>query len=168
MNDGSSELPLENAPSSGASAFNDSAEPSVADTSGTAAIELPRIVRALRHRDFRLFWFGNFLSNIGTWMQNVAQGWLILQLTNSPFWLGLVGFASSIPILFFALIGGVIADHVNNRKLLIGTQSVMMISAFLMAALAFTNVIRPYQIVLLALLTGIAMSLNTPSYQALV
>jgi MFS family permease len=132
------------------------------------AREVPRIARALRHPDFRLFWAGNFLSNIGTWMQNVAQGWLVLQLTNSAFWLGLVGFASTIPILFFALIGGVIADHVNNRKLLIVTQSVMMFSAFMMAGLAWTHVITPKEIALLALLTGLAMSLNTPSYQALV
>jgi MFS family permease len=134
----------------------------------TAVLEVPRIARALRHRDFRLFWGGNFLSNIGTWMQNVAQGWLVLTLTNSAFWLGIVGFASSIPILFFALIGGVIADHVNNRKLLIGTQSAMMISAFAMAALAYTHHINKEGITLLALATGIAMSLNTPSYQALV
>lgn len=130
--------------------------------------EGPRIARALRHSDFRLFWAGNFTSNIGTWMQNVAQGWLVLQLTNSAFWLGLVGFAATIPILFFALIGGVIADHVNNRKLLIVTQSIMMLSAFMMAALAWTHNISPREIALLALLTGLAMSLNTPSYQALV
>src|SRR5262244_2801100 len=119
----------------------------VSDTTATTAIELPRILSALRHRDFRLFWAGNFLSNIGTWMQNVALGWLVLSLTNSAFWLGLVGFASSIPILLFALIGGVIADHVNNRKLLMGTQSVMMISAFTMAALTYTKVIGPWGIV---------------------
>jgi len=144
------------------------AEGEISDATGTSAIALPRIVRALRHRDFRFFWAGNFLSNVGTWMQNVAQGWLVLQLTNSAFWLGLVGFASTIPILLFALIGGVIADHVDNRKLLIVTQSTMMVSAFVMSALAFAKVIRPYEIVLLALLTGLAMALNTPSYQAMV
>ena len=67
-----------------------------ADGSGTA---LPQVVRALRNPNFRLFWSGNFLSNIGTWMQNVAQGWLVLMLTNSAFWLGVVGFAGSIPFL---------------------------------------------------------------------
>src|SRR5262244_3139825 len=111
----------------------------VSDTTATTAIELPRILSALRHRDFRLFWAGNFLSNVGTWMQNVAQGWLVLQLTNSAFWLGLVGFASTVPILLFALIGGVIADHVNNRKLLMVTQSLMMVAAFMMAILASTK-----------------------------
>jgi len=140
----------------------------VSDTTATTAVELPRILSALRHRDFRLFWAGNFLSNVGTWMQNVAQGWLVLQLTNSAFWLGFVGFASTAPILLFALIGGVIADHVNNRKLLMVTQSLMMVSAFIMAILAYFKAINPWEIVALALLTGTAMALNTPSYQALV
>src|SRR6516164_1419813 len=129
----------------------------VSDTTATTAIELPRILSALRHRDFRLFWAGNFLSNVGTWMQNVAQGWLVLQLTNSAFWLGLVGFASTAPILLFALIGGVIADHVNNRKLLMATQSLMMVSAFIMAILASAKLINAQEIAWLAFLTGIAM-----------
>ena len=94
------------------------------------ASRLPQIVRALRNPNFRLFWSGNFLSNIGTWMQNVAQGWLVLLLTNSAFWLGVVGFAGSIPFLFFTLFGGVIADRVDKRRLLIVTQSVMMVLAF--------------------------------------
>ncbi|HKD79284.1 MAG TPA: MFS transporter [Candidatus Angelobacter sp.] len=138
------------------------------EADATSVIEIPRLARALRHRDFRLFWTGNFLSNIGTWMQNIAQGWLVLKLTNSAFWLGVVGFSSSIPILFFALIGGVIADHVNKRKLLMITQSAMMIFAFTLAALTWLHHIDVYTIVLLALGTGIAMSLNTPGYQALV
>src|SRR6476646_9332714 len=133
-----------------------------------SAPSLQRMASALRHEDFRLFWAGNFLSNIGTWMQNVAQGWLVLQLTNSAFWLGVVGFAASFPILLFALIGGVIADHMNKRKLLMMTQSAMMVFAFTMAALAWFKVINVHEIVFLALGTGIAMSLNTPTYQALV
>jgi MFS family permease len=151
-----------------ADAVDGLAHGAVTDAAETTVIEIPRLARALRHRDFRLFWTGNFLSNIGTWMQNIAQGWLVLKLTNSAFWLGVVGFASSIPILLFALIGGVIADHMNKRKLLMVTQSAMMIFAFIMAALAFFHVIKVYQIVLLAFGTGIAMSLNTPTYQALV
>jgi MFS family permease len=140
----------------------------VTDAAEATVIEIPRIARALRHRDFRLFWTGNFLSNIGTWMQNIAQGWLVLQLTNSAFWLGLVGFAASFPILLFALVGGVIADHVNKRKMLMVTQSAMMTFAFIMAALAYFKIINVNEIIFLALGTGIAMSLNTPTYQALV
>ncbi|HYL93243.1 MAG TPA: MFS transporter [Alphaproteobacteria bacterium] len=133
-----------------------------------ASTQLPHFAVALRHRDFRLFWSGNFLSNIGTWMQNVAQGWLVLQITNSAFWLGVVGFASTIPFLLFALVGGVIADHVDKRKLLLVTQSVMMVIAFTMAALAYWKVIRIWEIGLLGMGTGIAMALNTPGYQVLV
>src|SRR2546426_6790229 len=85
--------------------------------------------RALRHPEFRLFWTGNFISNIGSWMQNVAQGWLVLQLTNSPLWLGLVGFAQQGPALVFSLLGGVIADPASRRRLLMVTQTTMMLMA---------------------------------------
>lgn len=129
---------------------------------------LPQIVRALRNPNFRLFWGGNFLSNVGTWMQNVAQGWLVLVLTNSPFWLGVVGFAGSIPFLFFTLFGGVIADRVDKRRLLLVTQTVMMILAFLLAGLAYWKVITVWEVTVIAFLNGVAMSMNAPSYQALV
>jgi MFS family permease len=145
------------------------------------AIEMPRVIRALRNRNFRYFWIGNFLSNIGTWMQSVAQGWLVLELASkappeifgsvgqrSAFWLGLVAFAASAPMLAFTLIGGVIADRVDKRRLLIRTQSVMMLSALAMSGLSFAKVINIPEIVLLAFLTGTAMSLNMPGYQALV
>jgi len=125
-------------------------------------------VRALRNPNFRLFWSGNFLSNIGTWMQNVAQGWLVLSLTGSAFWLGVVGFAGSIPFLIFTLFGGVVADRVNKRRLLLVTQSAMMILAFALAALAWLKIITVWEVVVLAFLNGMAMAMNAPSYQALV
>ncbi|HET6169966.1 MAG TPA: MFS transporter, partial [Terracidiphilus sp.] len=126
------------------------------------------MVRALRNPNFRLFWSGNFLSNIGTWMQNVAQGWLVLLLTNSAFWLGVVGFAGSIPFLFFTLFGGVIADRVDKRRLLMVTQTVMMVLAFVLAALAGLKVITVWEVAMIAFLNGTAMAMNAPSYQALV
>jgi predicted MFS family arabinose efflux permease len=130
---------------------------------------LPPVIRALRNRNFRLFWSGNFLSNIGTWMQNVAQGWLVLTLTNnSAFWLGVVGFAGSIPFLFITLFGGVVADRVNKRRLLLWTQSAMMILAFLLAALAFWKVVTVWEVALIAFLNGVAQAMNQPSYQAMV
>ncbi len=132
------------------------------------ANRLPQVVRALRNPNFRLFWSGNFLSNIGTWMQNVAQGWLVLVLTNSAFWLGVVGFAGSIPFLFFTLFGGVIADRVDKRRLLIVTQSVMMVLAFVLAGLAWFKVITVWEVAVIAFMNGMAMSMNAPSYQALV
>jgi MFS family permease len=129
---------------------------------------MPPVLRALRNHDYRYFWLGNFLSNIGTWMQNVALGWLVLDLSNSAFWLGVVGFASSAPMLVFSLLGGVIADRMDRRRMLIRTQSAMMLFAFVLAALSYAKVITVPQIVVLALLTGVAMSLNMPAYQALV
>ena len=132
------------------------------------AKEWPAIVRALRNPNFRLFWSGNFASNIGTWMQNVAQGWLVLTLTDSAFWLGVVGFAAAIPFLIFMLFGGVIADRVDKRRLLLVTQTVMMVLAFILAALAYFKVITVWEVVLLAFLNGTAMAMNNPSYQAMV
>jgi MFS family permease len=129
---------------------------------------VPQVVRALRNPNFRLFWSGNFLSNIGTWMQNVAQGWLVLTLTNSAFWLGVVGFAGSIPFLFVTLFGGVIADRVDKRRLLLVTQTVMMILAFALAGLAWLKIITVWEIAAIAFLNGVAMSMNAPSYQAMV
>ena len=147
-------------------------EPLGADSGDAAAVGqalgFPPIIRALRNPNFRIFWSGNFLSNIGTWMQNVAQGWLVLVLTNSPFWLGVVGFAGSIPFLFFTLFGGVIADRVNKRRLLLVTQTVMMVLAFLLAALAYLKIITVWELVVIAFLNGMALAMNQPSYQALV
>jgi MFS family permease len=129
----------------------------------------PQVARALRNYDFRMFWSGNFLSNIGTWMQNVAQSWLVLTLTaNSAFWLGVVSFAGSIPFLLFTLFGGVVADRVDKRRLLLVTQSIMMVLAFILATLTWLKVITVWELVVLAFLNGMAMAMNAPSYQALV
>jgi MFS family permease len=137
-------------------------------SAGPTDTQLPKAVRALRNPNFRLFWSGNFLSNIGTWMQNVAQGWLVLLLTNSAFWLGVVGFAGSIPFLLFTLFGGVIADRADKRRLLLVTQTIMMLLAFLLAGLAWFKVITVWEVAAIAFLNGVAMSMNAPSYQAMV
>lgn len=128
----------------------------------------PSIVRALRNEDYRLFWGGCLLSNIGTWMENVAKGWLVLELSNSSFWLGMVGFAASFPFLLFTLFGGVIADRVSKRHLLIGTQTAQMVFAFVLAVLTYFKVITIGQLALLSFLNGISNALNAPAYQALV
>ncbi len=130
--------------------------------------DFPRAIRALRNRNFRLFWTGNFLSNIGTWMQNVAQGWLVLTLTNSSFWLGVVGFASSIPFLIFTLFGGVVADRMNKRRLLMMTQTAMMVLAFVLAGLTYFKLINVWGVAAIAFANGVALAMNAPSYQALV
>ena len=102
-------------------------------------------------------------------MQNVAQSWLVLTLTaNSAFWLGVVGFAGAIPFLLFTLFGGVIADRVDKRRLLLITQSIMMALAFVLATLTWFKVITVWEVVVLSFLNGMAMAMNAPSYQALV
>ena len=133
-----------------------------------AGTQWPPIVRALRHEDYRLFWGGCMLSNVGTWMQNVAQGWLVLELSNSSFWLGVVGFAAAVPFLLFTLLGGVIADRVSKRHLLIGAQTAQMILAFVLAGLTYFKVINIGQLALIAFLVGISNAVNAPAYQAMV
>jgi len=124
--------------------------------------------RSLRHRDFALFWSGNFLSNIGTWMQNLALGWLIVEMTGSPFLLGLNGFLSSVPSLFFSLLGGAIADRLNRLKLMVYTQSFMMLLALVLALLTSFHVVTIHDILWISFLSGLSSALNNPAYQALV
>lgn len=138
---------------------------------GEAAGQAGRIAvmfRSLRHRDFALFWTGNFLSNIGTWMQNLALGWLILVVTNSPFLLGLNGFLGSAPSLFFSLPGGAIADRMNRRKLMIVTQTSMMVLALILAVVTSFQIVKIGEILAISFLTGLASALNNPAYQAIV
>jgi MFS family permease len=141
-----------------------------APVESTVAVEIvevrPSAFQALKAPNYRAFWIGSFLSNIGTWMQSVAQGWLVLQLTNSAFWLGLVGFSSSLPSLIFSLVGGVLADRVNRRKLLFITQSVMMTSALAIGLLTASHAILISEIILLGFVSGLANSVNGPAYQA--
>ena len=95
--------------------------------------------RALSHRNFRVFWVGAFLSNVGTWMQAVAQGWLVLQLTNSALWLGIDAFMATAPGFFLTLAGGVFADLVDRRRLLLYTQVVAGLAAVALATLVWTQ-----------------------------
>ena len=129
---------------------------------------LSEMFRALRHRNFLLFWSGAFLSNTGTWMQAVAQGWLVLQLSNSPFWLGVDGFMATAPGLVLTLAGGVFADLFDRRKLLIYTQTVAGMAALTLGVLVLTGVVKVWMILCLSFVTGCCMSLAGPSYMALV
>ncbi len=129
---------------------------------------LAAMFRSFRHRDFAFFWTGNFLSNIGTWMQNLALGWLVLEITNSPFLLGLNGFLGSAPSLFFSLPGGAIADRLNRRKLMVVSQTAMMALALILAILTSFRVVTIAEILAISFLTGLASALNNPAYQAIV
>jgi MFS family permease len=127
-----------------------------------------RTFAALRHRNYRLWFQGQLVSMVGTWMQITAQGFLVFQLTHSTAYLGYVGFAAGLPSLLFMLFGGVIADRVARRKLLVITQSTMMLLAFLLAALTFAQLVQPWHIVVLALALGTANAFDAPAAQAFV
>src|SRR5438552_19181366 len=107
-------------------------------TNASAAISGFHGVRAFRHRNCRLFFGGQLISLIGTWMQQVAQAWLVLQLTHDPLWLGLVSVAQFGPVIIFGLFGGVIADQLPKRKTLLATQPVAMFRAFILSGLPVT------------------------------
>jgi MFS family permease len=124
--------------------------------------------RALRHRNFRLYFFGQLTSLTGTWMQTVAQSWLVLKLTNSPLMLGVVTFANYLPILVVALFAGVVVDHVDRRRLIIVAQVLLMLSAFVLAALTWTGMVRVEHVVILAAFNGIVSSFDMPGRQAFV
>lgn len=121
--------------------------------------------RSLRHRNFRLYWLGQLISLIGTWMQSVAQGWLMHRLTSSPFMLGLLGFCQFTPVMLFSLFGGVLADRMDKRRLLILTQSGMMIQAVAMAAFTTLHIITPWGLLTLAFLFGIVNAFDLPVRQ---
>lgn len=121
---------------------------------------------ALAHRDFRLFLFGQTISLSGTWMQSVAQGWLVYSLTKSPFYLGMVAAAGALPILLFTLIGGVIADRFPKRNLLLVTQALSIIPAVLLGILTLADVATVWQVALLAFLLGTINAVDIPARQS--
>jgi predicted MFS family arabinose efflux permease len=123
--------------------------------------------RALSHRDFRLFWIGAFLSNVGTWMQAVAQGWLVLLLTNSAFWLGLDGFFATAPGFIFTLLGGVFADLIDRRRVLIVTQVIAGVAALGLAVLVYTDLVNRWMVLGFSFITGCCMALASPSFLAM-
>jgi len=129
---------------------------------------LRRVFKAFQYRDFRLLWFGACTSSIGTWMQEIAQNWLVLEITKSPFLLGLDAFLGDIPIFLFSLFGGVIADSMDRRHLLIGSQLVQMTSAIALAILISTGRIQVWHILLSSFVVGTAQSFGGPAYSALV
>jgi MFS family permease len=125
-------------------------------------------LRALRHRNFRLYFGGQLTSLCGTWMQTAAQSWLVLKLTNSPLMLGTVSFANYLPILLITLFAGVIVDRVDRRRLIILTQALLMMSALTLAALTWTGVVRVEHVIILAAFNGIVSSFDMPGRQAFV
>ena len=124
--------------------------------------------RALRHRNYRLYFFGQLTSLAGTWMQSAAQAWLVLKLTNSSMMLGVVSFAQFLPILLVGLFAGVVIDRIDRRRMLIGTQTLLMLSAFILATLTFIGVVRVEHVIALAAFNGTVGSFDMPGRQSFV
>src|SRR5271167_742638 len=127
-----------------------------------------RVFKAFHYRDFRLMWFGACTSSIGTWMQIVAQGWLIYRLSHSAFLLALDQFLGGIPIFLLSLIGGVVADRVERRRILLGAQYIQLASAATLTVLVATNMVHVWQILCLSLVSGFAQAFGGPAYSALI
>src|ERR1700733_2872767 len=128
---------------------------------------LARIFRAFRYRDFRLMWMGACASTIGTFVQQFAQSWLVYDLTKDPFYLGLDLFLGQLPIMLFSLFGGVFADRLARKKMLLSSQYSQMFCAFAFAALFATNTVRVWHILTLSFLVGVGQSFGGPAYSAL-
>jgi predicted MFS family arabinose efflux permease len=127
-----------------------------------------RVFKAFHYRDFRLMFIGACISSIGTWMQNLAQAWIVLDISKSPFYLGLDAFLAGIPVFLFSIIGGVVADRVERRRVLLVSQYVQMASAFLLTLLIFFHVVRIWEILCLSFVCGTAQSFGGPAYSALI
>ena len=129
---------------------------------------MPVTLRALRHRNFQLFFGGQLISLVGTWMQTVAQSWLVYRMTGSAVLLGAVGFASQFPVFLVAPLGGTTADRVNRHRLVIATQTAAMILAFILAGLTLANVVTVWEIFVLAALLGVVNAFDIPGRQAFI
>jgi MFS family permease len=127
-----------------------------------------RVFKAFQYRDFRLMWIGACTSSIGTWMQIAAQSWLVLKLSNSPFLLGLDAFLGGIPIFLFSLVGGVVADRIERRKVLLISQCIQMSAAFILTALIAFHLVHVWHILCLSFVSGLAQAFGGPAYQALI
>jgi MFS family permease len=134
----------------------------------TAAQSTETRFAALHYRNFKLLWSGLIVSNMGTWMQNVASGWLILQLTNSPLWLGLLGFSFAIPMILLPPFAGAIVDRVNRMQLLFFTQSMQALTAIVLAALTWYGRVQVWNILLASFISAVLLAFDNPARQALV
>jgi MFS family permease len=142
-----------------------SAAAAVSHAGGTA---VRRTLAAFRYRDFKILWLGSCTSSIGTWMQNVAENWLVLSITGSAFYLGLDAFLQQLPIMLFSLLGGVLSDRFDRRRILLVSQYIQMSTAFTLAVLVFNGLNHVWPIMVLSFITGSAQAFGGPASQALV
>src|ERR1700758_4176551 len=127
---------------------------------------IPQMLRALRHRNFQLFFSGQMISLIGTWMDNIAEAWLVYRLTGSSLLLGTVAFAGQIPVFLLAPIGGMVADRWNRQRVVIATQASSMVLAGILAVLTLTHRVTVWEVVVLAALMGAVNAFDIPARQA--
>jgi MFS family permease len=138
-----------------------------ASTSNTkTGLRLPDMIRALRHRNFQLFFSGQLISLIGTWMDNIAEGWLVYRLTHSAFLLGIASFAGQVPVFLLAPLGGIIADRFDRRKVVIVTQTASMLIAGTLAGLTLARKITVWEVIVLAACMGSVNAVDIPTRQA--
>jgi len=135
---------------------------------GVAVPTVQERLGALRSRDFRLLWIGSVISNIGTWMHIVSQGWLMYQLTDSPLFLGLIGLTRAVPLLGFPLWGGVVADRVSRVRILYITQIAALLLAAWLGTMTVAGVVQPWHILLFSFLNAAVLAFDNPARQALV
>ncbi len=142
--------------------------PNLAASPQNSTAQFRRVFKAFEYRDFRVMWIGACTSTIGTWMQIVAQAWLVYELSHSAFLLGLDTFLGGIPIFLFSLFGGVLADRFERRKMLMASQWVQMASAFILTALVLLHLVQVWQILMLSFVSGFAQAFGGPAYSALI
>ena len=126
------------------------------------------LARSFEHRDYRLFFTGQFISLVGTWMQQVAQSWLVYRLTGSSLSLGLVGFAGQFPVFALSIFGGVMADRLHRRSVLVGTQAAALIQAAILAWLTLSGQVQVWHVMVLAVLLGVVNAVDMPTRQSFV
>ncbi|HXL15607.1 MAG TPA: MFS transporter [Methylomirabilota bacterium] len=134
----------------------------------TLRAQLRSTFRSLQHRNYRLYWTGQLISLVGTWMQSVAQGWLMHRLTSSAFMLGFLGFAQFLPVLLLSLWAGVIVDSMDKRKLLLITQTAFLLQAALLATAVSTGIVQPWMVLALAFVFGTINAVDLPARQSFV
>jgi MFS family permease len=137
-------------------------------TTSSSPTLFERVFKAFQYRDFRLMFIGACISSIGTWMQNLAQAWLVLDISKSPFYLGLDAFLAGIPVFLLSILGGVVADRVERRRVLLISQYIQMTSAFILTLLILFHVVRIWEILCLSFVCGTAQSFGGPAYSALI
>jgi len=148
--------------------MTDLARTNSAEPAASSPSRVSHGLRSLRHRNFQLFFGGQLISLIGTWMQNVAQAWLVYRLTGSSFLLGAVGFAGQIPVFLMAPVGGIVADRKNRHRVVVATQTVSMLLAFILAGLTLTKLVQVWHVMVLAGLLGVVNAFDIPARQAFI